>query len=147
MPWGSLEVALCFFLNIPWNSVVDKEPITRGSDHSSSVCLTAFIHVVIAGPTSYSIWYVPWRRALAALPNPISSLKAVIGLQSLVPPSITVCWGCRLVALSPFHLGLSRHVCLGLGRTDLMWYLLLVLSSSTSTSTESDGRTLSVWWV
>ncbi len=55
MPWGSLEVASCFFLNIPWNSVVDKEPITGGSDCSSSVCLTDFIHAVTAGPTLYSI--------------------------------------------------------------------------------------------
>ena len=152
MPLGSLEEASCFFLNIPWNLVVDKEPITGGSDCSSSVCLTAFIHGIIAGPTLYFIWYVPWRRALAALLNPISSLKAVIGLQSLVPPSNTVCWRCCLFCASSIvsiSLGVvtSHHVCLGLGRTDLMWYLLLVLSSSTSTSTESDGRTLSVWWV
>ena len=86
------------------------------------------------------------------LPNPIFFLKAVIGLQSLVPPSITVCQRCHLFCASSavsISLGLvtSCHVCLGLGRTDLMWYLSLVLSSSTSTSTESGGRTLSVWWV
>ena len=122
-------MASCFFLNISWNLVVEREPITGGIDVSSSVCLTALIHAVTAGPTSYSVWKVPWRRAFAALPNPISSLKSSIGWELLVPPSITVCWRCRLFRASSvisISLGVVtlRHVCSVLGRTDLMWYLI-----------------------
>ena len=71
MLWGSLEVASCFFLNISWNSVVAREPITGGIDCSLLVNLTALIYAVTAGPTSYLIWKVPWRRAFAVPPNPI----------------------------------------------------------------------------
>ena len=133
-------MASCFFLNISWNLVVEREPITGGIDCSLSVCLTALIHAVTAGPTSYSIWKVPRRRAFAARPNPISSLKSFIGWESLVPPLITVCWRCCLFCASiviSISLGVvtSRHVCSGLGRTALMWYLSFVVSSSTPTST------------
>ena len=131
---------------------MEREPITGGIDVSLSVCLTALIHAVTAGPTSYLVWKVPWRRAFVVLPNPISSLKSFIGWESLVPPSIVVCWRCRLFCASSvlsISLGVvtSRHVCLGLGRTVLIWYLPLVGSSSTSTRTASGGSTLSVWWV
>ena len=86
----------------------------------------------------------------AALPNLISSLKSFIGCESIVPPSITICWRCHLFCVSSvisISLGMvtSRHVCSGLGRMDLLWYLPFVESSSTSTSTASIGSTLSVW--